>query len=321
MDRSEAMRSIREDYIEYIQKRIPVDFDNGMQAPVCFSYEGKKHVVCRVIGRFRTQESQPANAYLVNVEGGEVYFLYFQLDDMEPRGHLQSGFWVLNFRILSDSELMALYREDRKMLMNMTFKRVVDFHGHLCPELVLGGKASEYAQRLLMERGKELSTVTIISENCTSALDAIQVLLGATVGNQRLMVMDFGKHNYTFRIGNGPHGFRLSLSRQIFGDEDEFQPLEEKIAGDRATLDEVVHFQELVDDRVRHLLASPPEALFVVDRVDPVGQAAEPTSCYLLCAGCGQQVLRSHAIDDEGKIYCMPCLQQIKTGCIHHRLQ
>jgi formylmethanofuran dehydrogenase subunit E len=37
----------------------------------------------------------------------------------------------------------------------------------------------------------------IIAENSTSALDAIQIMLGATLGNQRLKVMDLGKHNYT----------------------------------------------------------------------------------------------------------------------------
>jgi formylmethanofuran dehydrogenase subunit E len=38
MDRAEALRSIRYDLLEYIQKRVSVDFDNVMQMPVCFTF-------------------------------------------------------------------------------------------------------------------------------------------------------------------------------------------------------------------------------------------------------------------------------------------
>ena len=114
-------------------------------------------------------------------------------------GHAFSeGCWVLSFRVLSDRELMTLYREERQMVVNMAVKRVVDFHGHLCPELVIGMKACEYALQLLFQGKQPTERISVVAENCTSALDAFQVLLGVTVGNQALKVFDFGKHNYTF---------------------------------------------------------------------------------------------------------------------------
>ena len=54
----------------------------------------------------------------------------------------------------------------------------------------------------------------------TSALDAIQVLLGATVGNRRLAVMDFGKHNYTVFSRPVNRGWRLRRRVLRFGDEE-----------------------------------------------------------------------------------------------------
>ena len=84
------------------------------------------------------------------------------------------------------------------MLLNMTLKRVVDFHGHLCPDLVIGRKFCQYVQKLISENESLGGGLSIIAENCTSALDSIQILLGASVGNQRLQILDFGKHNYTW---------------------------------------------------------------------------------------------------------------------------
>jgi formylmethanofuran dehydrogenase subunit E-like metal-binding protein len=35
------------------------------------------------------------------------------------------------------------------MIVNMALKRIADFHGHVCPDLVLGSKFCEYIQKLL----------------------------------------------------------------------------------------------------------------------------------------------------------------------------
>jgi len=321
MNTAEALRSIRYDLLEYIQKKVKVDFDNVMQMPVCFTFGGKKYIVHEVLGRFRTQAKRHINAFLVNVDSDEVYFLYFQWCSMNQRSPFNRGFWVLSFRILGDRKLMAFYREEKKMLVNMTLKRVVDFHGHLCLDLAIGSKACEYVQKFLSKNRELDGGISVIAENCTSALDAIQVLLGATVGNQRLKVLDFGKQNYTFSFKNRRNSFSLSLREQRYGDEDEYKVLEEKIINDQASLDEVVHYQNFVDSRINQLLASPPEDLFSVKRIRLIQPANEITTIYLSCWKCGQQVLRSRTIEFEDKIYCIPCFQRIKTGCIHHNLQ
>jgi len=267
MNAAEALRSIRYDLMEYIQKKVRVDFDNALQMPVHFTLGGKRHIVHETLGRFRTQAKGHINGFLVKADNDEVYFLYFQRCDRNQRSPFNRGFWVLSFRILGDRELMALYREERKMpVNNMTLKKVVDFHGHLCPELVIGCKACEYARRLLSVNGNLEGKISVIAENCTSALDAIQVLLGVTLGSQRLKVFDFGRHNYTFLLKNGQNGLRLSLKEQHYGDENEYRTLEQKIMKDQVSLDEVVQFQQLLDSRVKRLLSSLPEDLFNVRR-------------------------------------------------------
>ncbi|MBU0653377.1 MAG: hypothetical protein KKG96_10945 [Proteobacteria bacterium] len=321
MDRAEALRSIRYDMLEYIQQKVKVDFDHTRQIPVSFTFKGKNYTVGDVLSRFKTQENHWANAFLVCSKYDEVYFLYFHLWDLSHQGPIQKGYWVLRFRILSDRELMALYREERKMMVNITLKRVSDFHGHLCPDLVLGGKFCEYAQKLLSSRGELDGGISIIAENCTSALDAIQIMLGATVGNQRLQVMDFGKHSYTLLSKNAETGFRLSLKPQYYGDEDEYNRLEQKIMNNQAVLEDVVQFQKLLDCRVKQLLNLPPEELFTVERIELVQRPTETASIFLTCCRCGEQVLKSRKIDYQGGTYCISCFQKKNVSSVHHTLQ
>ncbi|PIU23820.1 MAG: formylmethanofuran dehydrogenase, partial [Chloroflexi bacterium CG08_land_8_20_14_0_20_45_12] len=77
------------------------------------------------------------------------------------------------------------------MLVNMQLKRVIDFHGHLCPDLVIGCKAYELAMKTLCHRENLDGGLIVIAENTTNAIDAIQCLSGCTLGNQRLKIHDF----------------------------------------------------------------------------------------------------------------------------------
>ena len=321
MEKAEALRSISNDLVEYIQKKITVNFDNTEQIPLSFQFAGENHPIEEVLGRFRVREMNAATAFLVCSKNDQVYFLYFQPRNFNRVGALHSGFWVLCFRILTDGELMALYRKDRKMPVHLTFKKVVDFHGHLCPDLVIGGKACQYIQNLISSNAFPDHKISIIAENSTSALDAIQIILGLTIGNQRLQIMDFGKHNYTIIGKNGQTGMKLSLRPQFYGDEEEFNDLERKINKNQVILDDVVYFQELLDSRVKHLLSFSPENLFNIHPIAPNRKPTEPASVYLTCRSCGEQVLKSRVIEHDGGIYCVPCFQRTNIGRFQMNLQ
>jgi hypothetical protein len=74
----------------------------------------------------------------------------------------------------------------------------------------------------------------------------------------------------------------------------------------------VVKFQELLDRRVLKLLSFRPEDLSDVVDAGKTLHSMETPAAYLSCAGCGQQVLREHAVEFKGKRYCAPCLQSIE---------
>jgi len=110
-------------------------------------------------------------------------------------------------------------------------------------------KSESQAKKSLADVG-----FSLIAENCTSAIDAIRVLLGVTFGNQRLKVFDFGRHNYTFLLMDKKRGFRLSLKKLRYGHEEEYRMLSEKIIRSQATIDDAVDYQGLLDDRIRTLI-------------------------------------------------------------------
>ncbi len=318
MNAPEALRSIRYDLLSYIQERVRVDFDNVSRLPLHFFYRMKWYKVREVLGHFRVREDGFSNGFLLKANDEEVYFLYFH--EFMPGHAFSEGCWVLSFRVLSDRELMTLYREERQMVVNMAVKRVVDFHGHLCPELVIGMKACEYALQLLFQGKQPTERISVVAENCTSALDAFQVLLGVTVGNQALKVFDFGKHNYTFSSKKAGDGFTLRLRTHRYCNEHEYEVLEEKIIENKITLDEVVRFQKILDDRVSELLSYRAEDLFDVESGCRSVLSSETPAVYVSCSRCGQEVLRERAVAFRVKVYCRPCFQLIESPNMAHGL-
>ena len=314
MDRTEVLRSIRNDLFEYIQKRVMVDFDNFRQMPVSFTFDGKTYRVGELIGRFKTADEQPINGYLVQANE-EIFFLYFHYYSYDQRFPLHSGSWVLSFRIFNDNELMALYRGDRKMLGNIALKRLVDFHGHLCPDLMIGAKLCEYVQGVLRSLSGPSGGMFMIAENSTSALDAIQVLLGLTIGNQRLHILDFGKHNYSVYFKHNAKAIRLSMKARRFGDE-KYEHLERKIRSNDATLDDVIRYQALVDNRILQISDLTPQKLFEIKEIEWNEPPVELAGVYRKCSCCGELVLEERLIEQDGERYCIPCFRGIKVDCV-----
>ncbi|MDI6789468.1 MAG: formylmethanofuran dehydrogenase subunit E family protein, partial [Thermodesulfobacteriota bacterium] len=196
----EILRSIERGHIEFIQRNIKVNYNNKLQSPVSFYYEDKEHKVIEAQGIFRGEMSPRDVSYLVKTQSGDLYLLHLHFFDAVSQGFLTACRWVLGFRVLKDEELMSLYREEKAMLVDIRLKIVADFHGHLCPDLVIGWRACRLALEVLAGEGQIQEDLTIITENSTAALDAIQYTLGCTIGNQRLQIVDTGQHNYTLII-------------------------------------------------------------------------------------------------------------------------
>ena len=87
----------------------------------------------------------------------------------------------------------------------------VAFHGHACGGLTIGYKAAVYAMELLGLTRAEDEAVVCIAENDACGVDAIQVILGCTVGKGNLLFHLRGKQAFSFYERNSGRSVRLVL--------------------------------------------------------------------------------------------------------------
>ena len=301
------LRSINRKEVGFIQRRVKVDYDNRLQSPLSFFYRNREHKVTGLLGTFKGDLSSRDITYLVKTRDEDVYLLYLHFHDPSPQSYLCPCHWILNFRVLRDEELMFFFKEERKMLVNMELKSVVDFHGHLCPDLVIGCKAYEFALKILSKREKPDGGLIVIAENTTSALDAIQRLSGCTLGNQRLKIHDFGKHKYTFLNSRTGLGVEISLKEQNFKDDPKYFELEKKATKGEATVEDIAHFRRVLDDRVKLLLSLEYDELFKSAMTTRKPPKTETFAGLIRCHRCGDLVLESRLINIDGLFLCKQC--------------
>ena len=92
-----------------------------------------------------------------------------------------------------------------------TWNDCVVFHGHECGGLTIGYKASLYAIELLRLEFSEDEQVVCIAENDACGLDAIQVMLGCSIGKGNLLFHMRGKSAYSFYNRTTGESVRLVL--------------------------------------------------------------------------------------------------------------
>lgn len=97
--------------------------------------------------------------------------------------------------------------DENKELWN----KVVAFHGHECGGLTIGYKVCLYAMELLDLHFSKDEDVVCIAENDSCSVDAVQVLLGCSVGKGNLLFHIRGKQAFSFYHRTTGKSVRLVL--------------------------------------------------------------------------------------------------------------
>ena len=71
--------------------------------------------------------------------------------------------------------------------------KCIAFHGHICPGLVYGYIVAKETIYLLELKRSGDEEIIAICENDSCAVDALQVLLGTTIGKGTLIFKNYGK--------------------------------------------------------------------------------------------------------------------------------
>lgn len=97
---------------------------------------------------------------------------------------------------------------------NELWEKCVAFHGHECPGLAIGYRAALYAADLLNLIFSDDEQVVCISENDACGVDAIQVILGCSVGKGNLLFHMTGKQAFSFYNRKTEKSVRLVLKEK-----------------------------------------------------------------------------------------------------------
>ena len=91
------------------------------------------------------------------------------------------------------------------------WEKCAAFHGHECGGLTIGYKAALYAIELLDLHFSDDEQVVCITENDACGVDAIQVILGCSVGKGNLLFHLRGKQAFSFYNRKNGRSVRLVL--------------------------------------------------------------------------------------------------------------
>lgn len=196
----------------------------------------------------------------------------------------------------------------------MDYEKVVTFHGHSCPGLTIGYRAAKAAaRRLAVGQAADEELVAIVeSDGC--GIDAIQVILGCTIGKGNLIYRDKGKQVYT--IASRLTGKALRIASRAGASEltSEQKLLRDAVYSGKATSEQEVEFQRLLQQRIERLMEMGEDELFKIEWVELKIPAQAKIFSSVQCAYCGENVMEPRARIREGKFACMDCSESYARG-------
>jgi len=150
--------------------------------------------------------------------------------------------------------------------------------------------------------------VVAISENDSCAVDALQILLGTSIGKGNLILKDYGKNVYTILNRQNKKAYRFSRKKhyQYQGkSRDEFFQLDEAISSGNASEKDKRRHKML---KSNDLLQRPYGDIFTTEKVDCVMPPYAPLARSEACATCGEMTMSTKMVmTEDGKRVCIPC--------------
>lgn len=165
-------------------------------------------------------------------------------------------------------------------------EKTIAFHGHNCPGLTIGIRASELAM-------EKLDILNVISPVCVTetdmcGVDAIQFLTGCSFGKGNLIHKDYGKSAFTFFDRDAKKGFRA-----VF--RDDFAPRDQDMG-----------------NRIKQILQADLKDLFITREIDTAPVRPARILKSIQCDTCGEMAMESRIRLFDGKNFCIPCFQAVE---------
>lgn len=197
--------------------------------------------------------------------------------------------------------------------MNNDFQDVIAFHGHACPGLAFGFRASQAAMLELGDRSEDEELVAIV-ENKSCAVDAIQVVTGCTLGKGNLILQDYGKQVYTFLKRPSGDGVRIAVKWISPAEPAPMQEMWKRFSSGERSPDVMRAIKASKGEKMQHILKADLADLFDIQRITTTLPEKAMVYPSLTCSQCGEKVMEPKATLQEEKILCGPCAEKISIA-------
>ena len=188
------------------------------------------------------------------------------------------------------------------------FQKCVEFHGHLCPGLTMGYKASVAGLEWLKAHRSVDEEIVAIVETDACGADAVQVMTGCTFGKGNFIFKDYGKMAFTFFSRKSGKGVRIVLKSDAFLPDKRHFELIQKKQNNTATDAELEEFKKGFEKRCRNILEKPADNIFDLKEAQfdlPAKARIEPS---IVCPQCGEPTMESRFVEKDGLSICRGCL-------------
>jgi formylmethanofuran dehydrogenase subunit E len=195
-----------------------------------------------------------------------------------------------------------------KMCKDMPpLEMAIQFHGHICPGLLMGIRVAEFAQKHLgISQDIDEELLAVVETN-SCGVDAIQSILGCTFGKGNLIFKDYGKNVYTIASREKQRAVRIA---QKFSDKKSPESIRYRELGiqDHLTEDEEAEKEDLLAIIFENTMSAPFEELFSWRDVEFVFPEKAQIHATIQCVVCGEGVMNIRATDSEHGLVCPDCL-------------
>lgn len=185
-------------------------------------------------------------------------------------------------------ESFIFCKSKEKKMNKETWEKCVDFHGHHCPGLAIGVRASEEAIKALNIQFSKDEEVVCITENDACGVDGIQVMLGCSAGKGNLIFRMRGKQ--AFSIFNRTNGKSIRL---VLKD-----------------------LPEMSRDEMESYILNEPDPHKVFDFKTPSYELPESARIFesVICDVCGEKTAEHMIRLENGKKCCLDCATDYTRG-------
>ncbi len=174
-------------------------------------------------------------------------------------------------------------------MSNALFEKAVAFHGHECGGIALGVRACMEAIDRLGITFSEDEDLVCVTENDACGVDAVQAILGCTMGKGNLIYYGTGKMAFNFYNRKTGKSFRLIAKPKKPGGKK-----------GKAYID--------------YVLENPLEDIFTVTETRyPLPEPARSLRT-VICEVCGEGAPETKMRLQDGKQVCLECFQDYNRG-------